>query len=488
MAWGILLQRWCYADDVLFGATISGRNIPIDGIEETLGLFINTLPLRLRDDGATLLQHLQRMHQTLIAHYSNEHDALASIQRLVHKEGHAGDLFNTLVVLENYPVDMTLLSCASPVAIRHLSVHEQTHYPLTLTITQQKGFRFSIAYALNYLTNNMAQALLMHLSYLLEQLVDNPQRPIAALVNLSPCQQAQVLQPYLERMACRDWDSQSNVIEQFHQVAATSPAQVAVVDELCALTYSELAAQAEQLAAYLVQQGVMVGDTVGIISERRVNTVVAIIAIMLIGAAYVPISPDYPVGRMQEIIDDSGLALLLVHGKPLDALNVAQSDLCAFPVAPSVVFPVITPDSRAYVIYSSGSTGKPKGIAVAHRGLLRLIQGDSPLKVESGETTLLTCPFEFDVSVFEMWSTLLNHGKLVLLSKQALLDINHIRRTIADEQVARAWFTSSLFNSYVAEGADFFGMLQHITVGGEAVSAWHVNDLSLIHISEPTRP
>ncbi|RCU27050.1 hypothetical protein DVA69_18350, partial [Acinetobacter baumannii] len=89
----------------------SGRNIPIDGIEETLGLFINTLPLRLRDDGATLLQHLQRMHQTLIAHYSNEHDALASIQRLVHKEGHAGDLFNTLVVLENYPVDMTLLSC-----------------------------------------------------------------------------------------------------------------------------------------------------------------------------------------------------------------------------------------------------------------------------------------------------------------------------------------------------------------------------------------
>ncbi len=114
---------------------------------------------------------------------------------------------------------------------------------------------------------------------------------------------------------------------------------------------------------------------------------------------------------------------------------------------------------------------------MAHRGLLRLIQGDSPLKVESGETTLLTCPFEFDVSVFEMWSTLLNHGKLVLLSKQALLDINHIRRTIADEQVARARFTSSLFNSYVAEGADFFGMLQHITVGGEAVSAWHVNDV-----------
>lgn len=114
---------------------------------------------------------------------------------------------------------------------------------------------------------------------------------------------------------------------------------------------------------------------------------------------------------------------------------------------------------------------------MAHRGLLRLIQGDSPLKVESGETTLLTCPFEFDVSVFEMWSTLLNHGKLVLLSKQALLDIDHIRRTIADEQVARARFTSSLFNSYVAEGADFFGMLQHITVGGEAVSAWHVNDV-----------
>lgn len=121
--------------------------MPIDGIEETLGLFINTLPLRLRDDGATLLRHLQRMHQTLIAHYGNEHDALANIQQLVHKEGHAGDLFNTLVVLENYPVDAALLSGASPVAIRHLSVQEQTHYPLTLTITQQERFRFSIAYA-----------------------------------------------------------------------------------------------------------------------------------------------------------------------------------------------------------------------------------------------------------------------------------------------------------------------------------------------------
>lgn len=477
VAWGIMLQRWCYADDVVFGATVSGRNVPIDGIEETLGLFINTLPLRLRDDGATLLQHVQRMHQTLMTHYDCEHDALANIQRLAQEESQVGDLFNTLVVLENYPVDAALLSGTSSVAIRHLGVQEQTHYPLTLTVTQQEGFRFSLAYATRYLTDGMARALLAHLSYLLEQLVEDPLRPIAALVNLTPRQQTQALQPYVDRMACRDWDNQSHVIEQFHRVVADSPEQIAVVDEQCALTYRELAARAERLAAYLVQQGITAGDAVGVISERRVNTVVAIIAIMTIGAAYVPMSPDYPVGRMQEIIDDSGLTLLLVHGKSLDALRVAQGDLYAFPAAPPVEFPAITPDSRAYVIYSSGSTGKPKGIAVAHRSLLRLMQGDSPLKVMTGETTLLTCPFEFDVSVFEMWSTLLNHGKLVLLSKLALLDVDRIRRTIAHEQVTRAWFTSSLFNTYVAEGGDFFGLLQRITVGGEAVSARHINDV-----------
>ncbi|HGM7842568.1 TPA: amino acid adenylation domain-containing protein [Serratia marcescens] len=476
VAWGIVLQRWLYADDVVFGATVSGRNTPIDGIESALGLFINTLPLRVKDDGnSTLLQHLQRMHETLINHYEYEYDALAKIKQVAQQERHQGELFNTLVVIENYPVDAALLAGEAQIGIRSMRVQEQTHYPLTLTIANQRGYRFGIGYATRYLTANMAQAMLTQLCYLVEQIVHNPQRTIASLVNISPEQQTSYLQPYLNGMACRNWDPQSNVVEQFLRVIETAADRVAVADEQDALTYRALAERADRIATYLAQQGIRQGDFVGIISERTVNTVAAIIAIMRIGAAYVPISPDYPSGRMQEMIDDSQLSLLLVQGKPLGELSVAQGDLCALPAASKVEYPAITPDSPAYVIYSSGSTGKPKGIVVAHRSLLRLMQGESALKAATNDVTLLTCPFEFDVSVFEMWSTLLNHGKLVLLSKLALLDMDKIRAAIVKEQVTRAWFTASLFNSYVAEGGDFFGLLQRITVGGEAVSARHVN-------------
>ena len=249
-----------------------------------------------------------------------------------------------------------------------------------------------------------------------------------------------------------------------------------MVDEQQSLTYRQLAEKADHIARFLIEQGIKTGDFVGIISERTVDTVAAIVGVVRAGAAYIPISSEYPLGRIQEIIDDSQLSILLVQHKTFD-VSVKQFDLLTLPDAPTVDFPAINRDGHAYMIYSSGSTGKPKGILVSHRGLLRIIQAESPVKLPTYTNTLLVPPFEFDASVYEVWATLINRGKLVLLSRQSLFDIDIMTNTIITHNVSHALITTALLNTYVAEGAELFSHLKHIISGGEPLSARHINQL-----------
>lgn len=477
VAWGILLQRWLYSDDVVFGATFSGRNAAIEHIDSALGLFINTLPLRFKENGSsTLIEYLQKMHERLLTHYDHEYDSLAKIKQVTPQADYQGELFDSLVVIENYPIDSSQLVQEGQIGIHSMRVQEQTHYPLSLGVINQGGFLIKIGYFRQYFTDLMAQAMRDHLLYLLEQIVDNPQGTLASLRNISPKQQQCYIQSQITTMAEQQWDRQSNIVEQFYQVVESEGDKVAVVDEQQSLSYRLLADKADHIARFLIQQGIKPGDFVGIISERTVYTVAAIVGVVRAGAAYIPISSDYPLGRIQEIIDDSQLPILLVQQKTFD-VSVKQYDLLTLPTVPIVDLPTITPNDYAYMIYSSGSTGKPKGILVSHRGLLRIIQGESPVKLPTYTNTLLVPPFEFDASVYEVWATLINRGKLVLLSRQSLFDIAHMTKTIIEHNVSHALITTALLNTYVAEGATLFAHLKHIISGGEPLSARHINQL-----------
>ncbi|OCG21775.1 colibactin hybrid non-ribosomal peptide synthetase/type I polyketide synthase ClbB [Gilliamella sp. App4-10] len=477
VAWGVLLQRWLYSDDVVFGATFSGRNAAIEGIDSALGLFINTLPLRLKDDGSSsLIEYFQQMHDRLMGHYEHEYDSLAKIKQVTLQADYQGDLFDSLVVIENYPIDSSQLFQDGQIGIQSMRVQEQTHYPLSVSVINQTGFLIKIGYSRQYFTDRMAQTMFDHLQYLLEQIVDNPQCTLASLRNISPEQQQRYIQSQIDSMAGQQWDRQSNIIEQFYHVVESENERVAVVDEQQSLTYRQLADKADLIARFLIQQGIKVGDFIGIISERTIDTVAAIVGVMRAGAAYIPISSEYPLGRIQEIIDDSQLSILLVQQKKFD-VSVKQYDLLTLPDAPVADFPKITRDDHAYMIYSSGSTGKPKGILVSHRGLLRIIQVESPIKLPTYTNTLLVSPFEFDASVYEVWATLINRGKLVLLSRQSLFDIDNMTSTIIEHNVSHALITTALLNTYIAEGAVFFTYLKHIISGGEPLSARHINQL-----------
>ena len=477
VVWGILLQRWLYSEDVVFGATFSGRNAAIEDIDSALGLFINTLPLRFKDDGSsTLIDYLQQMHDRLMNHYDHEYDSLAKIKQVTPQADYQGELFDSLVVIENYPIDSSQLTKEGQISIESMRVQEQTHYPLSLGIVNQGGFLIKIGYFRHYFTDHMAHALLEHLHYLLEQIVDNPQCTLASLRNISPEQQQQYIQTQINTMAEQQWDRQSNIVEQLYQVVENEGERIAVVDELQSLTYRQLAEKADHIARFLIEQGIKTGDFVGIISERTVDTVAAIVGVVRAGAAYIPISSEYPLGRIQEIIDDSQLSILLVQHKTFD-VSVKQFDLLTLPDAPTVDFPAINRNGHAYMIYSSGSTGKPKGILVSHRGVLRIIQAESPVKLPTYTNTLLVPPFEFDASVYEVWATLINRGKLVLLSRQSLFDIDIMTKTIITHNVSHALITTALLNTYVAEGAELFSHLKHIISGGEPLSARHINQL-----------
>ncbi|MGI5430034.1 amino acid adenylation domain-containing protein [Streptomyces sp. CA-179760] len=422
-AWAILLGRLTGRDDVVFGATVSGRPPELPGVESMVGLFINTIPTRIRlrpeQSLGGLLREVQDGYVRLLDHH---HVGLADIQRAVG----VPELFDSLVVFENYPADPEATGDGRGIGEvgnvpdgdgRRLrlvgsSGRDATHYPVTLVALPGPRPRFRLAYHPGLFDACWADATLDRLVRILEAMATDPELPQGRLGLLAPEElpPRTRLTPPATHTLTDLWSSQ----------AAATPDSDAVLDRGTRLTYHELDARAEQLASRLTALGAGPERVVGIALPRTAELVVAVLAVLKSGAAYLPLDPAYPADRLAYIVADARPVVVLATAETAGALPEGTPLLdpgSAVAEQQSRLSPrSLTPDNLAYITYTSGSTGRPKGVLATHRNAVEFVEWThTEFGPERLARTLFSTSLNFDVSVFEIFSPLLCGGRIEIV-------------------------------------------------------------------------
>jgi amino acid adenylation domain-containing protein/non-ribosomal peptide synthase protein (TIGR01720 family) len=420
-AWLLLLQRYTGKNTVAFGATVAGRPADLPGVEQQIGLFINTLPVIASPRAEQSLNSwLQAVQGQNLALREFEHTALFDIQRWAGQGGEA--LFDNILVFENYPISQALEQGAQGLRFGPVASLEQTNYPLTLLVSLDTQLSMHFSYQRGSFVSATVTQLAAHLQHLLSQMIDAGERCLGELVLLDEAEQQQVL---LDWNRADEGFAQDLCIHQLieRQVAA-QPDALAVTFASQQLTYAELDSCANRLAHKLIELGVGPEVRVGVAMQRSDSLLVALLAVLKAGGAYVPLDPDYPADRVAYMLEDSRALVLLTEQAVAATLNVAahtqvllidriEAQLADYPCSAPVIR--VTPDNLAYVIYTSGSTGKPKGVAIAHRNVLALIDWSrSVYSRDDIQGVLASTSVCFDLSVWELFVTLANGGSLII--------------------------------------------------------------------------
>ncbi|MFJ9679415.1 amino acid adenylation domain-containing protein [Streptomyces sp. NPDC101194] len=455
--WGVLLGRLTGRDDVAFGATVSGRPPAVPGIDSMVGLFVNTLPVRMRyaanDTFAGLLTDLQRRQAALMDHH---HHSLSEL----HRAAGVSALFDTVVLFESYPVDSAAIAEANDgagVSITGMSTLGGTHYPLVVGASADPHLRIGLQYQQHALERSAVEHISVQLAGLLGQLAADPHLPVSAARLMEPSEEAQLLREFNETTAPLP-DLPVHVL--FGHQAARTPDAVALIFGGTSVTYRELDVRANRLAHWLIGQGVRPDDRIALLLPRSADLVVALLGVLKAGAAYVPIDPGHPASRVDLVLSDCEPALVL-RELPED-LSGRQD------TAPAVPVPG---DSAAYVIYTSGSTGRPKGVVVPHRALGNLLASMGELFPLDGDDVLLAVTtIAFDIAGLEMYLPLLAGAKVVLASDEAVTQPSALLELIRSHGVTIMQGTPSLWQMLTTHDAAGLRGLR-VLVGGEALSS-----------------
>ncbi|MBG1270576.1 non-ribosomal peptide synthetase, partial [Nostoc sp. WHI] len=463
-AWALLLCRYSGEEDVVFGATVSGRPPVLVGVESMVGLFINTLPVRVSlTDETKLLPWLKNLQMQQVECEQYSYSPLVQIHGWS-EVPRTMPLFESIIVFENYPVDASLQQHISSLGISDVRGIEQTNYPLTVIAIPGSQLSLNISYDTSRFEGATITRMLGHFQTLLEGIIADPYQPLSQLPLLKVSEQHQLLWEWNNTHA--DYPQNKCIHHLFEEQVERTPDAVAVVFEDQQLTYRELNARANKLSHYLQQLGVEADVLVGIYVQRSLEMVVGLLGILKAGGAYVPLDPDYPQERLEFMLSDAQVQVLLtqqqlVHKLPSQKIPVVCLDIdwnLIYPGGEENSFSCLKTENLAYVIYTSGSTGQPKGVAMSHLALVNLIcwQRQTSMLADVAKT-LQFSPISFDVSFQEIFSTWCSGGTLVLISETLRRDPIALLSFLEAEAVER------LFLPFIA--------LQQLAEAAEGLSA-----------------
>ncbi len=475
-AWAVLLSRYSGERDVVYGVTVSGRPAELAGVEQMIGLFINTLPLRVQvESGVQLGTWLQRLQVEQAEMRQYEYSPLVEVQGWSEVERGVG-LFETLLAFENYPVTaVTGEESVSDSEVKYEQewAMERTNYPLTMLIGPGERLILRALYAEPRYDAETIKRVLSHLEQVLVSMADGAQQQVGDLRMLSASEARQVVEEWNE--TGREYRREACIHELFAEQAARRPDAVAVIHEQEQLSYGELNQRANQVAWRLQELGVGPEVVVGICVERSVAMVVGLLGILKAGGGYLPLDAEYPQERLEYMLADAGVKVLLTQGELRERLPVSAEVTCLeLGEDWGAVECSHAPESGAsaqtlaYVIYTSGSTGQPKGVAVPHRGVVRLVQESNYVKLDEEQVVLQMAPVSFDASTFEIWGALLNGARLVMM-QAGQPSLEEIAATMREHGVSTMWLTAGLFQVMAAEQLESLREVKQLLAGGDVL-------------------
>ncbi|MDP6151442.1 MAG: amino acid adenylation domain-containing protein [Gammaproteobacteria bacterium] len=439
--WALLLSRYSGENDIVFGATTSGRPATMPGVGSMIGLFLNTLPVRARiEPQVRLLDWLQELQAVQLDVRNFEFASLVEVQGWSDVP-RGTPMFGSLLAFENYPDMETMWTDTESITIREVDGFDRTNFPLTLNVAVFDELQLRVVFDTRMFDTIGMQKLCGHFEALLEGITAKPNQYLRDLSLLTSTEREELA---LWNQTGQEYPRADAMHTAFEQQSADKPDAIAVECAGVTLTYAELDRRANQLAHRLLELGAGKDIPVGLCIDRSADMLVALLGILKSGSAYLPLDPNFPPDRLRYMLEDSGAPLLvctrdkseLADGLPVTrvCLDDADNGIGAQPAtAPGVD---IQSKQLAYVIYTSGSTGKPKGVTIEHQNAVNFLHSMARTPGICSEDRLLAVTtLSFDISILEIFTPLSVGGTVVVATADALADGFALARLLSDARI-----------------------------------------------------
>lgn len=432
-AWGILLQKYNNSREVVFGTTVSGRSAKVQGIEDIVGLFINTLPLRVQTGpGETVEALLSKVDKALLRREEHETAALVDINTYSELTGQE-ELFDSILVIENYPLDRQLMQQKGELSVDSYEMVETTHYDLTVGISVSEEIDVSFIYNEGVFDNRDIKNMSHHFLNIIRGIVFDGMT-ISGIEMITPEEKDKILYEFNNTAA--DYPADKTIHRLFEEQVRRTPDAVALNGSYKTyktyMTYKELNRKSDQLASRLKEKGVGPGTVAAIMRERTPELLTGILGILKAGGAYLPIDPAFPEERKQYMLKDSNAGVLVTD-------QLTQLTQFIQPTQPTRLTP---PTQPCYVIYTSGSTGNPKGVLIEHAQLVNFVYhmyNGYNRDFSPRDRCLSLTNITFDVSVCEFFLPLSFGSCIVLLSDEEKSNVYDLAGMIVERGITFAY-------------------------------------------------
>ena len=471
--WGLVLYSYSQNNDVVFGVTLTERNPDIKDSEQMVGLLINTLPLRIYfENDISVRDYLNQVQQNFLKIANYHYTPLANIQEWS-EISNGASLFHTLLVFENYPI---LEDDTQFFKFKDINIIDPTHYPLACIVFPGQNIKIKLAFDKRRISTDAILRLQGHLQTILTTLMDHPQQSISSISLLTPNEKQQILIGWNNTTTF--YPRHKTIHQLFEEQVAKTPNKIALMFEEQQIAYSELDNLANQMANYLLSKNIKNSDLVVICMEHCLEIAIAILGTLKIGGVYIPIDPNYPAKRIQDILRDAEPAVVItkqnIHQK--NKFNLPNNQIVYFESLAAIYhFSVKAPkaevkaDDLAYIIYTSGSTGKPKGVLVEHRALVNFLSAMRLyINPTSEDNILALTSIAFDISGLEFYLPIIVGAKCVIASHGTAGDGNKLKQVIIKNQISILQATPVTWKFLLESGWKNKSVKQ-ILCGGEAL-------------------
>jgi len=474
-AWALMLQCCHDRKDVVFGLTVAGRPAVLPGVDEIVGLFINTLPLRAPAHADTVVSAwLQELQSRIMELQEHAYSDLIDVQKWS-EMAPGRPLFESIFVFENYPARLPI-DGSGKLAFKNVHSLDRGSFPLALLASADDALHFGVTYDSGRFTDPSARRLMERYFAVLEMLGYSPSRQLWEISALTAGEHARLVVE--NNQTNRDFGTPLCLHQLFEIRADMSPRTFAIGFDRHRWTYAELNARANRLGHYLRLCGVRPEDRVGIHLQSAAETVVAILAVLKAGGAYVPLDAAYPLQLLQRMVVDASMKVIVTEEKLIANLpregarlvDIAHEESEIEAQSESNLHCITAPDNLAYVIYTSGSTGLPKGVAVSHRNAFYAIQWVmNAFSLNSTSKILLSVSTSFDPSVAQIFSTLASGAELICLRPGAQ-DVMQMLEIIEEQKATLLDLPPSVLAVLVDEARpEQVASVSHVLCGGEAL-------------------
>ncbi|WP_339204684.1 plipastatin non-ribosomal peptide synthetase PpsC [Bacillus sp. EU52] len=500
--WGIMLQKFNRRDDAVFGSVISGRPSELKDVENMVGLFINTIPIRVQSDFLSFSDLVSGMQKDMTEAEAYSYFPLYDIQA---QSALKQELIDHIIVFENTPTQQEIeeLNQAGSFdfSVKDFEMEEVTNYRCSVKVIPGRTLYVRIHFHTGAYQPNMMSEIKDYLLHMISDVISDPSLPVSKMTLLDEDKTRKIVSQNNRTVSVSP--EAPTLHGLFERQAAVTPERPAIRFSGGLLTYAELDMYASRLAAHLAARGVTNKSIVGVLSERSPDMLIAVLAVLKAGGAYLPLDPAYPKERLSYMLKDSGASLLLTQpgcSAPNfsgETLEVDMTSL-ASEKAENHEFTPADGGSLAYVIYTSGSTGQPKGVAVEHRQAVSFLTGmQHQFPLSEDDIVMVKTSFSFDASVWQLFWWSLSGASAYLLPPGWEKDPALIVKAIHQENVTTAHFIPAMLNSFLdqaeIERLRDSTSLKRVFAGGEPLAprtaarfASVLPQVSLIHGYGPT--